>query len=133
MHQRCNAGPSQAKTFPYYKGRGIAVCSRWHTFDHFVADMGEQPAGTTLDRIDNDRGYEPGNCRWATPAQQQANTRKTRFIQLSGERLTVREWAGRVGIHPQTISDRIRRGWPIADAVSRSAIPPNQRASLRKA
>lgn len=56
-------------------GRGITVCNAWREYPVFLADMGEKPPGTTLDRIDNDGNYEPGNCRWATHAQQQANRR----------------------------------------------------------
>lgn len=74
MIQRC-----YDQKVPYYKnygGRGIAVCDRWRSsFEAFLADMGPRPAGKTLDRIDNDGNYEPGNCRWATAKEQRLNQR----------------------------------------------------------
>jgi hypothetical protein len=73
MHQRC-ANPN-TKHFAYYGGRGISVCARWNEFANFLEDMGVRPPGRTLDRIETDGNYEKGNCRWATPAEQQANRR----------------------------------------------------------
>jgi hypothetical protein len=73
MRDRCN-NPNNT-TFSYYGGRGIKVCERWNDFTAFIADVGERPAGLTLDRIDNDRGYEPGNIRWATMKEQYHNRR----------------------------------------------------------
>lgn len=68
MRQRCN-NPNSDK-FQWYGGRGIKICKRWDSYADFLADMGERPAGMTLDRINNDGNYEPGNCRWATQLDQ---------------------------------------------------------------
>lgn len=73
MVSRCTK--PQDKNYHHYGGRGISVCDWWLDFANFLADMGEAPPGRSLDRIDNDGNYEPGNCRWATSAEQHANRR----------------------------------------------------------
>lgn len=73
MRRRCD-NPGQ-QSYRLYGGRGIKVCERWHTFENFYADMGDPPAGCSIDRIDPDGDYEPGNCRWATAKEQRANQR----------------------------------------------------------
>ena len=74
---RCNYPGRDADA--KYVNRGIAYDPAWSSFDQFLADMGDRPSGTTLDRIDNDKGYGPGNCRWSTPTQQARNRRNTRL------------------------------------------------------
>lgn len=80
MRNRCR-NPKHP-SYKYYGGRGILVCERWNDFRNFLEDMGEQPAGLEIDRIENDGNYEPGNCRWATSKQQKENNRKPKLTKL---------------------------------------------------
>lgn len=77
MRGRC-LQPTNGR-YALYGGRGITICDRWDTFECFYADMGEVPAGLSIDRIDNDKGYSPENCRWATQKEQVHNSRSTKL------------------------------------------------------
>lgn len=99
--------------FQRYGGRGISVCDRWMNFVDFVSDMGERPHGMTLDRIDNNRGYYPENCRWATDSTQGNNRSNNRHIEFSGETLTLSQWGEKLGIKPNVLRMRIFNGWSI--------------------
>lgn len=80
MRQRCENPTS--KRYADWGGRGIRVCPAWRDFSRFIADMGPRPAGTSIDRIDNDGPYSPENCRWATVAEQNANKRPRRLREV---------------------------------------------------
>lgn len=117
MKKRC-LNPRQ-KSYKDYGGRGIRVCDRWMSFTHFLTDMGERPSGMWIDRINNDKGYEPGNCRWATPAEQQRNRSNNKMLTLNGVTKTQTEWATDIGVSGATIHKRLKRGWPIVAALSK--------------
>lgn len=96
MMTRCHNPASQ--DFPEYGGRGIVVCERWHDVANFIADMGERPAGASIDREKNHLGYEPGNCRWSNPTEQANNTRKNVHVEIDGRQVTLAEAARHAGV-----------------------------------
>jgi hypothetical protein len=115
MRERC-LNP-RSKNFPQYGGRGIRVCERWQDFENFLADMGEKPVGTSIDRVDMNGNYELSNCRWVTSKDQARNRRTNIRLSISGETLCVKEWSERGGISYGTILDRISAGWDHKRAV----------------
>lgn len=109
--------------FKNYGGRGIKLCDRWRYGENgmsavecFIADMGPRPEGMSIDRIDVNGDYEPGNCRWATALQQLRNTRKTVLIEFNGETRCLAEWAQIVGISTPALTYRLS-AWPIERAL----------------
>lgn len=109
MRQRC--GNARGKVFKDYGGRGISVCERWQNFNNFADDMGPYPgAEFSIDRIDNDKGYCPENCRWATKTEQILNRRNTVFLEHNGVKLTLKEWADKSGIPYKTLHRRMQAG-----------------------
>ena len=109
MVYRCSDA-ARGKSRRLYFDRGIRVCERWMGFSAFLADMGEPPPGTSIDRIDGNCNYEPGNCRWATAIEQANNTRANRVVSCFGETMTVAEWSRQIGVKQNTLIYRLRRG-----------------------
>lgn len=135
MKQRC-FNPSHP-LWARYGGRGITVCERWRSsFANFLADMGERPEGMSLDRIDNDAGYSPENCRWATQVAQSRNQHRTRHVTIDGRRYKAVELAEASGVKTDTILTRAHRGHPLARVMSVEPLerdPTEHRASMAKA
>lgn len=106
------------KAFPDYGGRGISVCERWKTFQNFLEDMGEKPTGLSLDRINNDGNYEPGNCRWASDRTQARNRRSNRFLTFNGKTQSIRDWAQEMKLGYQNLTSRLHYGWSVERALT---------------
>lgn len=100
-----------------YGGRGITVCERWMTFENFLADMGTRPDGLSLERKDNNLGYSPDNCCWATRRTQNSNQRRTVRFTHEGRTMPMKHWARELGIHYDTVKLRRRNGWSLEDAL----------------
>lgn len=119
MKTRClNPNSSSYKN---YGDRNITICDKWMSFEGFFEDMGERPNGYSLDRIDNNKGYSKDNCRWATPAEQNRNTRQNKFLTKNGKTMCMRDWSNETGIPYPTIQDRVRRGWSDDRVLERAA------------
>jgi hypothetical protein len=125
-HNRNNPG------FHNYGGRGLRMCEGWrHDFPAFLKAVSLRPSPChSLDRVDNNRGYVCGNCadcrrhgdrrmncRWATPAMQSRNQRKTRFLTHRGETKCLKDWCNLLSVSPVTVARRLDRGWSVADAL----------------
>lgn len=112
MKARCSNPGSEY--YHRYGGRGITVCERWQSFDSFLADMGPRPSEAhTIERKDNDGPYSPDNCIWADQHAQSRNRSNNRILEFQGVRLTVTDWAERVGISERTLFSRLQRGWSV--------------------
>lgn len=113
MRERCN-NPNNI-SYKNYGGRGIVVCERWqNSFDNFLEDMGERPATIdskfTIDRIDVNGNYEPGNCEWKTYIEQGKNTRRNVWIEYNGEKKIISEWGKELNLPHTMIKNAIKAG-----------------------
>lgn len=119
MLSRCR-NPNDAGYY-LYGGRGITVCAEWQNeggFERWLAEMGKLPhPDFSIDRIDNSRGYEPGNVRWASPKQQAGNTRQAKPFTHKGVTLSQNAWCHKRGISCSTFYRRLRSGWTVAEAL----------------
>lgn len=120
---RCHCPTGQG--FGNYGGRGITVCARWqgaHGYENFLADMGRCPSPElSLDRIRNNEGYGPDNCRWATATQQSRNRRNSLMLTFNGATKQIHEWAEALGISVHTLKGRLKAGWKVKDVLTRPA------------
>lgn len=117
MVKRCSSPKSMH--YRHYGGRGITVCEAWKTFEGFHADMGDRPAGMSIERDDVDGNYEPGNCRWIPHKEQHYNKRNTIFVEVDGEQICLSVACRKLGLSYNRVRDRIKTlGWSVEDAIS---------------
>ena len=147
-HGGCPSGPLSGKPYsswqamktrclnendPGYKKygeKGITICDQWmDSFSAFYKDMGDRPEGTTIDRIDNNGNYEPGNCRWAEIKTQNRNRPSfNRMLTYNGETRCVAEWSEILGISFHAIYCRLRMGWSDEETLTRPVLEKNRKS-----
>ena len=118
MKKRCYN--KHRKDFYEYGGRGISICDEWlndfQTFYDWSMSNGYDD-NLTIDRIDNDKGYSPANCRWVDIKTQSNNTRKNVYLGYNGETMTLAEWSRKLNINRNTLKARYRKGWSDKDCL----------------
>lgn len=123
MCQRCS-NPKHP-SYEYYGGAGVTVDQRWlgkEGFANFLADMGRRPSAShSLDRVNSKFGYSPRNCKWSTRVEQNNNTSRNKFLLFDGRRQTVAQWAVELGLHYNTLTKRLKSGWPVRKALTTPA------------
>jgi hypothetical protein len=112
MKSRCSV-KAGIQNYNNYYGRGITVCDKWQKFEGFYDDMGDRPEGMTLERKNNNKGYNKRNCKWATLQEQSNNTRYNVRITHNGKTLTATQWGRVYGLGAGLICNRYHKGWPI--------------------
>ena len=118
MKSRCFNSHQQA--YPSYGGRGITVCNEWLTFEPFRdwAMAHGYSRGLTIERNNNNRDYEPSNCKWVALERQANNRRSSRFITHNGKSMTLADWSREVGIDQINLAKRLKRGWSVYDTLT---------------
>lgn len=116
MRDRCNREGNAS--YHAYGASGITYCERWSLLENFVEDMGLRPSSTTLDRIDNTKGYFKENCRWADPVQQSRNRKSTNYVIFNGEERMLCELVEEFGLDRSTVHSRFyKKGWTIEESL----------------
>lgn len=124
MRARCR--PNSKDRARYYD-RGIGVCETWNDFETFKRDMGPRPTPRhQIDRIDNDKGYGPDNCRWVTVEEQANNRANSSRVTFNGKTQSITQWAREIGIGPKTIHHRLKHGWPVELALTHKVSKRNR-------
>lgn len=128
MRNRCMNGKGDDGRL--YKDRGITICERWNKFENFLEDMGKRPDDTySVDRIDNNGNYEPGNCRWATKQEQANNTRRNVLLEFNGKTQNVSQWTKELGFNLGVISKRLNRGWSVELTLTTPSMVSSKKSS----
>lgn len=128
MLSRCSDPRNQ--NYPRYGGRGIKVCEEWLSVETFFSDMGERENGFSLERIDNEKGYCPDNCKWSTSREQARNRRTNVVIEHNGKRMLLLDWAKELGITYQSLRYRLKN-WPLERALSNTELEASILGSMR--
>ena len=123
MKSRCTTFSKDASR---YAARGITVCKRWNSFENFFNDMGPRPKNTSIERLDNNKGYSPENCVWADRKIQGRNTSANKFITFNGVTKTQSAWAEDLGVCDTVIMRRIKASWPLEIALTKPARKSNK-------
>lgn len=129
LKNRC-LNPNDAR-WDSYGGRGITICQKWaDSFRAFIGDLGSRPTKEhSVERIDNNKPYQPGNCRWATRKEQARNKRNNRMLTLAGTTQCVSAWAEETGINRKTILFRLNSGWSVEKALTTPLLRRRRQAS----
>ena len=111
-NMKCRCGNKNHKQFSHYGGRGITICEQWiNSFPTFLADMGLCPSGMQLERVNNNEGYNPTNCKWATHAENNRNKRNNIMVTIKGETKCVSDWCKIFNVTRTAVQHRIKKGW----------------------
>lgn len=124
MQYRCDS--ETCREYVNYGGRGIRVCGRWRSFEAFVEDMGIKPhRDMSLDRINNDGNYEPGNCRWTSRMVQANNKRTTQWVEWEGSKIPLGTLCRQHRVSVGLVRQRLEQGWSLSDAI-KVEVQPSQ-------